>query len=470
MNKFPVAVLALIFSATAVILSGCKKEYDQPPGPADLPIVANSSIASLKALHTVPGQIDAITADIIVSGIVTANDKSGNLYKQIFIEDSTGALQIMLDASGLYNTFPVGRRVYVYCKGLYISDYNNMIQLGIRAVVGGVSTMEAILSSDIPNRVKGGSINNPVNPVTVTLAQLGTGMQNPYIGRLIKLEGFEFTNRDTSKTYADTSAYRADQSDTIQDCSNNKTIIRTSGYADFAGVNVPNGNGNLIAIYTVFRTTKQFLIRDTADVQFTNPRCGALPPGTKVLLQEDFETQVVPAAAPYNPVTISGWFNLGEVGGKVYDARTFGGNKYAYLSAFGTNQSTVTSWLVTRGVLLDTTTSEVLTFKTMQGFISSGGVNVQAAMKVLISSNYTGIGDPWATGVTWTDITSQVALSPGSPTSSFPSSFTASGNVNLSSYSGRIYVAFRYEGADLTGTTNDKTSAWEIDDILITGL
>lgn len=470
MNKFLKFFLVLIFPAAAFVLTGCEKTFDQPPGPADQPIVPNTSIASLKALHTVSGQIDAINSDIIVSGIVTANDNSGNLYKQIFIEDSTGALQIMLDASGLYNTFPVGRRVYVYCKGLYISDYNGMIQLGVRAVVGGLATMEAILSSDIPSRVKGGSINNPVNPVTVTLAQLGTGMQNQYIGRLVRLQGFEFTNRDTAKTYADTSAYRADQSDTIQDCNNNKTIIRTSGYADFAGLNVPNGNGDLIALYTVFRTTKQFVIRDTSDVKFYNPRCGALPPGTKVLLQEDFETQTVPATAPYNPVTINGWVNLGEVGGKVYDARTFGGNKYAYLSAFGTNQSDVRSWLVTRGVNLDTTNSEVLTFKTMQGFISSGGVDVRSAMKVLVSTNYTGVGDPWATGVNWTDISSQVALSPGSTTSSFPSSFTASGNVNLSSYSGTIYVAFRYEGSDPTGTNNDKTSAWEVDDILITGL
>ena len=119
---------------------------------------------------------------------------------------------------------------------------------------------------------------------------------------------------------------------------------------------------------------------------------------------------------------------------------------------------------------MDTTNSEVLTFKTMQGFISSGGINVQSALKVLISTNYTGVGDPWATGVNWTDITSQVALSPGSTTSSFPSTFTASGNVNLSSYTGTIYVAFRYEGSDPTGTTNDKTSAWEVDDILIIGL
>ena len=115
-------------------------------------------------------------------------------------------------------------------------------------------------------------------PTTVTITQLGTGMQDPYLGRLIKMEGYEFAPRDTSKTYSDISAYRSTTNDTIQSCSGAKTIIRTSAYANFAAVNVPNGNGDLTAIYTVYRTTKQFIIRDTSDVAFYGPRCGSTPP------------------------------------------------------------------------------------------------------------------------------------------------------------------------------------------------
>lgn len=469
MSKKIPSISVMLFALAALVMVGCKKDFDQPPGPTDQPIVANTTIASLKALHTIFGQLDRINDDIIISGLVTANDKSGNLYKEIYLEDSTGAIKIMLDATGLFASYPVGRRLYVYCKGLYISDDNGLMQLGTRAVVGGVPSMEGILGNDIPNYIKGGSINNPVVPTVVTVAQLGTGMQNPFIGRLVKLEGFEFAPRDTFKTYSDTSVYKNDQNDTIQDCNNVKTIIRTSAYADFAALSVPKGNGDVTAIYTVYRTTKQFVIRDTSDVKFTNPRCGALPPGTIVLLDENFETQTVPNTAPYNPVTITGWNNLPQAGGKYFDGRTFGGNKYAYLSAFGSNQSTVTTWLVTKGVNLNNTVNEVLNFKTMQGFITSGGVNVESALKVLISTNYSGTGNPWDPSVTWNDITTQVALSPGSTTSSFPATFTPSGNVDLNGYSGTLYVAFRYEGADLTGAANDKTSAWEVDDVRIYG-
>jgi hypothetical protein len=276
-NFFPFSVIVFL-AAAATVLSGCNKDFDSPPGPSDLPIVANTSIASLKALHTVSGQMDEITDDIIISALVTANDESGNLYKELFIEDTSGAIKLLLDASGLYATYPVGRRVYIYCKGLWISDDNGLMIMGTRSVVSGTPSLQGILNSDITKYVKGGSINNSVVPTTVTFNQLGTGMQDPYIGRLIKLEGYEFTVRDTAKTYSDTSVYRSDKNDTIQSCSGTKTIIRTSAYANFAAVNVPNGNGDLTAIYTVYRTTKQFVIRDTADVAFYGPRCGSTPP------------------------------------------------------------------------------------------------------------------------------------------------------------------------------------------------
>ena len=143
------------------------------------------------------------------------------------------------------------------------------------------------------------------------------------------------------------------------------------------------------------------------------------------------------------------------------------------MSAFGTNLPDVKTWLVTKGINLDATTAETLTFETKQDFLlttAPGGTNVASALKVLVSTNFTGTGNPWAAGVTWTDITTQATLSPGSTTSNFPSSYTASGSIDLSSYTGTVYIAFRYEGADPSGTATDKTSAWEIDNVRILGL
>src|SRR4051812_9060600 len=139
MNKFfRLSTAATMLTMFAVTLNSCKKNFDQPPYPVDPAIVANTSIRDLKAIHSVSGALDVIATDIIISGIVTADDRSGNLYKQLFIQDSTGAIQILLEATNLYTTYPVGRRIFVRCKGLCLSDYNRTMMLGIRAVITGV--------------------------------------------------------------------------------------------------------------------------------------------------------------------------------------------------------------------------------------------------------------------------------------------------------------------------------------------
>ncbi|HPG11573.1 MAG TPA: DUF5689 domain-containing protein [Chitinophagaceae bacterium] len=279
MKRFNVWSVSLILMlAVSLMISSCKKNFDEPPGPTDPGITPTHTISQLKAMHAASGAYDVINADVIIGGVVVANDKSGNLYKELYIQDGTGGINILLDANGLYNSFPVGRQVYIKCNGLCISDYNRLIQLGVKATVAGSPSLEAIASTLIDQYIIGGTLNNPVTPRVVTLNDLSTNMQDEYLGSLIQLNNYEFVTGDTSKTYADTSAYKNSVNLTVKSCgANSSIIIRSSGYANFAGVNVPNGNGTLTAIYTVYGNTKQLILRDTADVQFNNYRCGQGP-------------------------------------------------------------------------------------------------------------------------------------------------------------------------------------------------
>lgn len=280
MNKIQQLLSALMI---VLVLGGtisCKKTFDSPPYPSDnVNLVANMTIMGLKTYHTIPGQIDTISQDVVISGIVTANDQSGNFYKQLFIQDSTGAMQILVDASSLYATYPVGRRVYLKCKGLALSDYYGNMQLGVRAVVGGVASVQGIPSALVSQYLVGGSLNNPVVPITVNAANLGSNLDDIYINALIKLQGYEFVSTDTAKTYSDTSVYKSTQNRLISTgCgSGTKLTVRTSAYANFAGEYLPKGNGDITAIYTIYKSTsatKQLIIRNSSDVQFNASRCG----------------------------------------------------------------------------------------------------------------------------------------------------------------------------------------------------
>lgn len=275
-NVWPGSLIILL--AAVLVLNSCKKTFDEPPGPSDPALTPTHTIKQLRAMHTVSGAFDVINSDVIISGVVVANDKSGNLYKEIYIQDGTAGINVLLDANGLYNSFPVGRKVFIKCNGLCLSDYNRLPQLGIKATVAGVPSIQAIASNLIDQYLVGGSLNNPVVPKVVTVAQLTTNMSDDNLGTLVQLNNYEFLTSDTSKTFADTSAYKNSVNLTVKGCAGGTNIIiRSSGYANFAGVSAPNGNGTLTAIYTLFGSTKQLIIRDTSDVQFNNFRCGQGP-------------------------------------------------------------------------------------------------------------------------------------------------------------------------------------------------
>src|SRR5687768_14204136 len=107
------------FSAFVLIIAigftSCKKRFDQPPGFIQPNITANKTIAQLKSMYSGTGFLP-ITDDIIIEGVVVADDKSGNYYKAIVVQDSTAGIEIQLDGTNLYTDFPVGRKIYLKAK------------------------------------------------------------------------------------------------------------------------------------------------------------------------------------------------------------------------------------------------------------------------------------------------------------------------------------------------------------------
>jgi hypothetical protein len=435
--------LSIFFTLSVILvtINSCKKTFDAPPAPSDPNLTVTHTIAQLKAMHTVAGSLDMINSDMIIAGTVIANDKSGNLYKTIYIQDATGAIQLSLDASGLFNSYPVGRKIYVKCKGLCVSDYNNMIQLGVKATVSGTPSFQAIASNLIGQYVIGGSVNNSVPIKTVTIADLKTNMQDSLLGTLIRLENFEFS--DTSKTFADTSAYKNDANLDIRNCSGGSIIIRTSGYANFAGVKAPGGNGSVVALYTVFRTTRQLVLRDTSDLQLKGARCN--------LFEENFQGYTSSGTSPLN---LPGWYNIQETGDVPYTMATFGSNVFPKVSAFASTQlptTNISSWLITPGINIPTGLSPKFTFTCARRYPAG-------TFKVYVSDNFNGNNVSTAN---WQLLTTV----PGGPSNAF-TPFDLFGPFDFSSYAGKkIYIGFRYEAA--AGTSKFDVGTYEPDDIKI---
>lgn len=301
-NLFQILILMFI----SISISSCvKNEFDAPPNSCEDPALsANISIKKLKQDYFVSGISTQITDDLIIKGIVNADDRSGNYYKTITIQDDSAGIAIRIDMSDYYTRFPVGRRVFVKLKGLYIGAYNNLIQIGANDPADPANVATIPLSLVEKHLIKG-ECNLPVTPVDVTINTLNNSYQN----MLIRLTDVEFLPSDTGKTFADPMT-QLSQNRTLTDCNNNSIIIRTSGFANFAGAKVPAGNGMLMAIYTVFGTTPQLILRDISDVSLIGTRCGTQPGGSNATIMSirniySGATTTIPANRKIKGIVIS---------------------------------------------------------------------------------------------------------------------------------------------------------------------
>lgn len=449
MNK-----LTRFFTVASLIVSigtfsACKKTFDNPPGATDPDMVANTTIKALKALHTNAGAYDVISNDLTISGVVVADDKSGNLYKQIYIQDSTGGLQILLDANSLYGTYPVGRRIFIKCKDLCISDYNGTMELGVKAYVDGAPSVEGIPSGLISKYVIGGSLNNPVVPIVVNQSDLGTNMQDKYLGSLIQLDNYEFA--DSTLTFGDTSVYKSTVNRNIKNCDGQTIIIRNSAYANFAGRKLPGGNGSVVAIYTTFGTTRQLLLRSADDVHFDGARCNIF---------EEYFTSLT-TADNFQEFAFPGWTNLAPNSTATWKNTVFGSTgKAVKVSAFGTSLALDTAWLITPSIALPASATPKFSFSTAYQF-AVGPTTLHA----FISTDYTAGANP--NGATWTQLTNNANVPGNTATnnSNTWSSTVNSGLIDLTSYAGQtVFIAFKYTG----GTTPARTTSFQVDDVRIT--
>ena len=161
-----------------------------------------------------------------------------------------------------------------------------------------------------------------------------------------------------------------------------------------------------------------------------------------IIFSADFETSLDPFTA------------VNVLGDQVWAQDSYNNSGYAVMSGYsgGTNYDNE-DWLISPAIDLDGSTANKFEFMSAMKYAGP-------TLQVMISSDFSGTYD--ATNVanaTWTDISSSVTLSTGNWT------WTPSGEVDLSSYSGTVYIAFKY-----TSNPTDGASTYEIDDFKVTGV
>ncbi|MBO6248769.1 MAG: hypothetical protein J6N54_08180 [Bacteroidales bacterium] len=168
----------------------------EPQESAASSMQANTTIQALKELYK--GKPVHIEQDLIIEGQVISSDVSGNIYRSLYIQDDSGAIEVKIGNSGLYNDYKVGQLLYVKCQGLVLGNYGGMLQIGADDPTGEYETAYIDVKSLINSHVFKGPKGTPLNPQVVTRDQVNeavkAGYKSPLLGKLVTLNGLTYAN------------------------------------------------------------------------------------------------------------------------------------------------------------------------------------------------------------------------------------------------------------------------------------
>lgn len=408
-------ISSLLLLSVITLLSSCiHDDFEEPP----VTTIPEGTVLTLQDLYNIYNS-DSVnqgtykfTEDFSVYAVVTMDDKSGNIYKSAYVQDGFKGINLhLLSSGGLYE----GDSVRIYLKGLTLGDYSGMMQL------------DSVHVDD--NIVKVATLRH-WEPEIITIDQVNTGQ---YLAKLVKIENVQFVNEELGLTYANEEDLLTENR-TIEDEFGNTMIVRTSGYASFAGTQLPEGRGSLVALVGRFNDDWQLYIRNTGEVNFDERRFGDVD----TLLYQGFDGIENGTSA-----NITGWENIAKTGILSWLGSNNGTS--ATIRIAGDDNENAT-WLITPSMTL---TASSLQFKSRAGMLTG------ASLGVFISNDYTGDGNPQ--NATWTELTAEIATA---PSGSF-GDWTESGIVNLSEYTGSAYIAFKYS------SDAGQSGQFYLDDILI---
>lgn len=433
-NLLRIHKISFVFiSLTLLLTTSCVDlDFDQPPpGGFDPNIPVTTTIAELKAGHVL-GEAKEIEDDLTISGIVISNDAAGNFFKQLVIQDETGGIEIRIEVTDLFNVYPVGRKVYVKLKGLWIDDYNGLIQLG-----AGYDAVDdellRIPESLVDEFIIPATYGHPVVPVTLALNELTFA----HVSTLVRFSDVQFVSEDAGETWAD-AAFQQSKNLDIEDCSRRRLIVRSSGFASFAGEPTPVGGGELVGVLGIFGSDYQLVIRDLADVNMNGPRC-------TVLVDESFDS-----VDDNDDIFLPEWLNVAVKGTRLWRARVFMTNHYAQATAFGDQAAEMETWLITPEIVLNV--PKKITFETAKSFYVHDGLSVW------ITNNLQGDD---VEGATWVELDAVLANS-----QSPDNTFIPSGDIDLSGFTGTVRIGFKYVGSGPGG----QTTTFRVDNVKVENL
>lgn len=408
----------------------------------------NKTVENIKA--TTAEIVAQYPYDDIMEAYVVSSDENGNFFKTISFQTLATAttpavgFSVPIDATNLYVDFRIGNKVYVKLKDQYTDLYYGGLRIGSLYVSaynqGGVGR----LSQNDYKNVLHASCTNVKEEQLVRSIGLGE-INDSHLNTLIELSDVQFTEPAIGrKYYEEANDVGGATNWNLVDKNGNQLIFRTSSYADFSKSIVPNGSGKVRGVLTKYAADYQLVARKEADVQMSGTR--NIP-----FFVEDFQS-----VSDGTNLSLPGWSNIIEAGAIVWKGGITSTNGYAEFAITGTKVVSNIVWLISPKIDMDLHTNETLSFRSAQNHLDvDSPLNT---LEVYVSNNFDGVNIKAAN---WTRVSARI------PTQATPwNEFIGSGAIDLSSYTGKINIAYRYIGS---GKDLALDGTFQVDDMQVYG-
>lgn len=440
---FSVAITALFTSCVNDEFSVPKLSCTQPD------LTVNRTVADVhKDANAIATQYPY---DDIIEAYVVSSDEAGNFFKTISFQTLATAespalgFSVPVDASNSYIDYRIGNKVYIKLKDQYTDIFFGGLRIGGIYVNSYNEGSVGRLSQNDYKKVLNASCTTVTEDLLVTATTIADLTHDSKLNTLVEISDVQFTAAANGRHYyEETNDVGGATNWNLMDKFGNQLIFRTSSFADFANNLVPNGSGKVKGVLTKFGSDYQIIARFENDVMMTETR--AVP-----FFSEDFQS-----VENNTKLNLPGWANMVQKGTKFWIGTVYSGNGYAEFNTTGTKVVSNIAWLISPKIDMDAHTNEVLTFRTAQHHLDvDSPLN---SLQAYISTDFDGLN---IAAATWIPLTHNL------PNQTTPwHQFVGSGGIDLSSYTGKINIAFKYMGS---GKNLALDGAFQVDDVQIYG-
>lgn len=306
---------AIIIIAASLLSIACTKSrnFDPPPTDCATELVANTTFAEVKNLYV--DQTFQIQQDLIIEGYVISSDEDGNFFSALHFQDSptapTEGFEIAFDVRDSHLFYPVGSKIYIQLKGLYLGKSKEVFKIGGVFTSFGNVSVGRLPSTIVDNHIFVACDEIVgIEPSKISFPNIPKNLTNT----LVRLDSLEVTDADVGETFA---LEREETERTLVDCNDNELVLRNSGFSEFQAESLPEGNGSITGVLLRENDDYRLAIRTLGDMDFNNERCAALVDefsSNRIFISELADPDNNLAArfvelynAAKNPLPLKGW-------------------------------------------------------------------------------------------------------------------------------------------------------------------